>query len=142
MKPTGSTTLTEPICLALSETSTILDLKNILKNVSPELSSGFVIDEDAILPDDTVIFSSAREKYPRPNFTVWCDSNPTPGHDRGYQIFIKTLTGSLLVMKVEPFQTVLGLKKRIHAEEGIPPDQQRLIFANTQMHDGEYCRHY
>ena len=59
-----------------------------------------------------------------------------------YQVFVKTLTGKTITLNVDQNDTVELFKIFVQFKEGIPPAQQRLIFAGTQLEDNRTFADY
>ena len=57
-------------------------------------------------------------------------------------IFYKNLSGHTCLLKVQLSNTTDNVKGQIQAKEGIPPNEQRLIYAGKPLEDGKQLKDY
>lgn len=58
--------------------------------------------------------------------------------DNKITVFVKTLTGKTLEIQIKPTASVITLKSMVQSKEGIPQNQQRLVFAGRELVDDHY----
>jgi ubiquitin C len=64
------------------------------------------------------------------------------GGGGGMQIFVKTLSGRMCTLEVERGEEVRSVKAKLWEKEGIPAEQQRLIFGGKQLEDENTLEDY
>jgi len=78
----------------------------------------------------------------RENFEILSSIDSEKYKSQFMQIFVKTLTGKTITLKVEPAYFVEDVKELIEESQGLMPDQQRLIFAGMQLEDSKKLSDY
>ena len=126
--------LAKKIILKVNESDSILNIKNMIKdqlNIAPfyqRLYYNSTLEDNKNISDyniknESIIYLNIQ-------------------NSKDYYIFLKNLTGKTLMINVYPIYTIEIFKEIVRENEGIPVDQQRLIFAGKQLENNRTLNDY
>ena len=119
----------ESIIIDYELNNTVYDIKNKINAIHNNLINFKIKYNKRILQDDELIL----------NFSTLSICEQLLG---GKQIFIKTLQGKSITLSISDEDTIESIKQKIFEKEGIPIEQQRLVFNGKQLEDNQTINSY
>ena len=132
----------ETVSIQVDSLTTVREVKKMLglKNIKLNSSENNHNDKYMLCSDSTCMNDNSTLS----EYNITNTSNLILYHfGLGYfNIYVKTLTGNTINIIVKTDEIIQSIKSKIEFVEGIPPDQQRLIFAGKHLEDDRTISDY
>ena len=123
----------ETITLEVHPDNTIENFKQHLKDLFPPHRQSLVFAGVQLEDDNTLSYYNIQDKS-----TVQL----IPCSRDDMNVYIKSLTGRTVTLEVDPADSIGYVKQKYQDKEGVPPDQQHIIFAGRQLKDSDTLSDY